>query len=167
MTDRPFRILFVCTGNTCRSPLAERLARRELEKRGWLGRMEVRSAGVAALPGQGASEGSITVARESGLELEDHRANLLTPEFAAGADLILGMSPGHVARARDLAGEGGARAELLTDFAGDHDSGVGAGVPDPFGGPVEVYRETFRALEALVRDTFRRLEAEVEGGVEG
>lgn len=163
MTERPFRILFVCTGNTCRSPLAEGIARRELDRRGWGSEVEVASAGVAAAEGQGASEGSLTVAREEGLDLSDHRSRLLTREMALEADLILGMSAGHVARVVTLAEN--ASVALLGDFA----QGVprpGPTVPDPFGGPVEVYRETFRTLDALVCEALDRLPRPLDVGEE-
>lgn len=154
MTERPFRILFVCTGNTCRSPLAEGIARREMERRGGAVEVEVGSAGVAAADGQGASEGSLAVAREEGLDLSAHRARLLTREMALEADLILGMSGSHVARVMALAED--APVALLGDFAKDSPLG-GPSVPDPFGGPVEVYRETFRSLETLVGEALDRI----------
>lgn len=154
MTERPFRILFVCTGNTCRSPLAEGIARRELERRGRGSEVEVGSAGVAAAEGQGASEGSLTVAREEGLDLSGHRSRLLTREMALEADLVLGMSASHVARVVTLAED--ASVALLGDFAQDAPLG-GPSVPDPFGGPLEIYRATFRTLDTLVGEALDRL----------
>ncbi|MEJ2541319.1 MAG: low molecular weight protein arginine phosphatase [Gemmatimonadota bacterium] len=161
MRERPFRILFVCTGNTCRSPLAERIAARELKQRGWDEEVQVGSAGILALDGQPASEGSLQVAREAGLALEDHRSRLLTEELAREADLILGMSEGHVTQVATLT-EGVAVA-LLGDFARDS-VGVGPAVPDPFGGPVEVYRETLRTLETLVPEALDRLPRPLDVG---
>lgn len=153
-----FRLLFVCTGNTCRSPLAEALARRELSERGWA-QVEVGSAGVAAFPGEEASDGSLAAARRHGLDLSDHRATRLTETVVAGSDLILTMSPGHVVRAMELGGEG--RTALLTAFA---DHGVegdilgGSGVPDPFGGDEAAYQAAYLALETLVTQVLNRLE---------
>jgi protein-tyrosine-phosphatase len=164
MTDHRFRLLFVCTGNTCRSPLAERIARREAERRGWADDVDIRSAGIAAFPGQGASDGSRTVAAEEGLDLSDHRATLLTPELARGSDLILAMSRGHLVRAEELVA--GAAAVLLGDFAEDR-PGEGPGVPDPFGGPIEQYRETFRVLETLVARAMDRLPLTQDAGDRG
>ena len=161
MTERPFRILFVCTGNTCRSPLAEAIARRELERRGREGEVRVGSAGVAATQGQPASEGSRIVAQEEGLDLDGHRSRLLTRELASEADLILAMSGGHVARVLAVAED--ARVSLLGDFARDTPFG-GPPVPDPFGAPVEVYRETYAALEELVTDSLDRLPSLLDVG---
>jgi len=103
-----------------------------------------------------ASQGSLTVASRHGLALDDHRSSLLTPELAGEADLILGMSPGHVSRVRELAP--GARVELLGSFARGHDEAPGAAVPDPIGAPVEVYEETYQVIEAFVKQVMERLE---------
>ncbi len=152
-----FTLLFVCTGNTCRSPLAAALARREAERRGWKG-IRVRSAGIAAFPGEPASDGSLAVAREAGLDLSDHRSRPLDGELVAAADLILTMSAGHLEAVFHLGGEG--KGTLLTAFA---DGVEGAphrgwrGVSDPYGNGVEHYRETYRELEKLVTRTFDRL----------
>ena len=163
MSDRPpFRLVFVCTGNTCRSPLAEALARREAERRGWT-HVQVTSAGVAAFPGEPVSDGSRRAAERHGLDLSGHAATRLGPDEVADADLILGMSAGHVVRAIELGADG--RAALISAFAahgGDGDVLSGAPVPDPFGGSDDVYEEAFRALDALVTDVMTRLEPYIE-----
>lgn len=160
MTDRPFTLLFVCSGNTCRSPLAQELARREAVRRGWEGRIRILSAGTGAYPGSPASEGSSVVASRHGLDLSDHRSSPLTPEGAGEADLILGMSHGHVARAAAVAPE--AQVALLGSYAEGVESLDGPEVPDPFGAPVEVYEETFRVMEELVGRVMDRLAEELD-----
>lgn len=155
-----FRLLFVCAGNTCRSPLAEVIARREAEHRG-LAAVEPASAGVAAAGGAPASEGSRRSALRHGLSLEDHRSRSLTPRAVASADLILAMSPGHLERIEELGGAD--RSWLITEFV--HGAPAGSapdpGVPDPFGGDEVIYEETFRVLELLVAGVLDRLADEV------
>ena len=142
-TPEPYRLLFVCTGNTCRSPLAEALARRELEARGW-SQVEVASAGTSAMDGAPASDGSLRAAARNGLDLSGHRARFLTPAMVDEADVVLTMSASHLMRVLGLGGED--KAEILTRFVG----GGERGVPDPFGGDDRVYGETFHVLEDLV-----------------
>lgn len=153
----PFRILFVCTGNTCRSPLAEVLARREVEARGWR-HVEVRSGGIRAAAGSPASEGSSRVAAENGLDLSGHASTPVDDALLGWADLVLAMSAGHLAVIQ--ASGAGDRATLLGAMAaGDEESGVGgAEVPDPFGQEDDVYRETFRVLEGMIVRVLDRLE---------
>ncbi len=160
MTDQtsegPFRLLFVCTGNTCRSPMAEVIARRRVEELGWE-HVEVRSAGVAAFDGSPASGGAVRAAARNGLDLGEHTSSLLTPELVDEADLILTMSVAHLARVIELGGED--RAALITSFAAAGDaSAPGAGVPDPIGGPDEDYLHTFEVLDGLVERALERIQ---------
>ena len=83
MSDQAnFKLLFVCTGNTCRSPMAQAIARRSVERRGWDG-VEIRSAGVSALPGGRVSEWARVAADLGGLSLEGHRSTPLDTEFGS------------------------------------------------------------------------------------
>lgn len=154
----PFRLVFVCTGNTCRSPLAEALARRGADERGWT-HLAVASAGVAAGPGSPASDGSREAAEQVGLDLGDHASTPLTEALVEDADLILVMSPHHLMRVVELGG--GGRATLLTAFAEGREGEEAfdaPAIPDPFGGPLEEYVRTRDRLDTLVRQVLDRLE---------
>lgn len=148
-----YNILFVCTGNTCRSPLAAVIAVRALEERGWR-HVAVKSAGTAALPGASATDHAIAVAAEHGLDLSGHESQPLTGELLDWADLVLGMSTSHLLAVAD---EGaGAKAALITDFL--EGEGQGAPVEDPFGADLDTYRRAFDQLRTAVDGILRRLE---------
>jgi len=148
-------VLLVCTGNICRSPLAEEMLKRTLKERGIDG-VNVTSAGTGAWDGAPASEGAYLVGLERGLDLSGHRARLLTRELVDQADLILTMARHHRARVDELGGEG--RVFVLGEYAGR--DGDGAEVSDPFGGDLDVYRNTCVELEGLVVTTAERLATE-------
>lgn len=148
-------VLFVCTGNTCRSPLAEALLRRLLSERRVEG-ITVGSAGTGAWAGAPASEGSYLVALEDGVDLSAHRARPLTPDLAASVDLILTMSRSHRQRVSDLGF--GDRVHLLGEYAGR--TGAAAEVSDPYGGSLTDYRDTYTQLKSLLDAVVQRLERE-------
>ena len=156
------RLLFVCTGNTCRSAMAEGIARAVATERG-LHDLAIESAGTGAAPiprdptmsGPGASDGALLVALEHGIDLSEHRSRPLTPELIDGADLILAMGSRHLDRVAELGGAH--KAHLLSAFASE--GRVHHGIDDPFGGPLSAYRATFEELDREIRRTFDRLGA--------
>lgn len=159
MTERvPFNLLFVCTGNTCRSPMAEVIVRRVLEQRGW-DHVVVRSAGAGAYEGAEASGGAVRAVEAAGLSLEDHRSTALTPELVAWADRIVVMSPSH---ALAVAGMGGSdKVAALGAFAPGADPEDPPAVADPFGGSDEIYAETYRVIADLVERMLEVLQPEI------
>ncbi len=156
-------LLFVCTGNTCRSPLAEVLARAEAERRG-LGNVRSASAGTFAQPGQPAAARGIEVAAARGLDLRGHRSRELDPRLASWADEILAMTPSHLEAVEHL--RPSARVRLLTEYLPVGHPSRGRPVPDPFGGDGAQYERTFVLLEEAIRGLFDALE-DRSGGAGG
>lgn len=149
-------ILLVCSGNTCRSPLAAAILAEKLAATADYADASVQSAGTAAWDGTPASEGSYLVALERGLDLSSHRARMLTVDQVQDADIILTMSDAHTRRVAELGGE--QKVFTLADYAGNPDGR--RDVRDPMGGDVAGYRETAVLLDALLDLAIIRMRAE-------
>jgi protein-tyrosine-phosphatase len=140
-SDPTFRVLFVCTGNTCRSPMAAAFLRHALGADA--ARVTVESAGTAAWEGQPATQPSIEVAGRDGVDLSAHRSQRVTPALVRAADLILVMERGHVGAVRTLGGDPG-RTHVLSEWPppGEPDLPIS----DPFGASREAYEECWRRI---------------------
>ncbi len=145
-------VLFVCTGNTCRSPLAENLAKASAAKRG-MKDFTATSAGTNAWDGSPASDGALLVGMERQLDLGAHRSRKLTRDMVAAADIILVMSTAHLEPVRQLGG--GGKVHLIDEYGSDGNSSNG--VSDPFGGELDGYREAADSLEGAIEGMFDRL----------
>ena len=98
-------LLFVCSGNTCRSAMAEALARKIAERRG-IKDLNVSSAGTNAWDNVPATDEALLVGMERDIDLTGHRARKLTPAIVSEADLIFVMTPGHLEQVKQLGGRG-------------------------------------------------------------
>jgi protein-tyrosine-phosphatase len=153
--SRVHSLLFVCTGNTCRSPMAEVLARAAVRER--LPGVSVGSAGTFATPGAPAAAEAREVVARHGLDLDGHRSRPLTPEMAAGEGLLLCMSESHRRSAADLGA--GPRAVLLSAFLPEGDPLRDRSIVDPIGGGPRAYREAFEVLERAIDGLVERMAA--------
>lgn len=144
-------LLFVCSGNTCRSVLAEALARKIAARRG-IEDLNVSSAGTNAWENAPATDEALLVGMERDLDLTDHRSRKLTPAIVSEADLIFVMTPGHLEPVKQMGGRG--KAHVIDEYA----SGTANhGISDPYGGDLETYRHTADVLEWELEKLFDRL----------
>ncbi len=143
------RILVVCTGNVCRTPMAKALLQREVERAGLSDQVSIDSAGVYALVGGRASQGSVNAMAERDLDITDHQGKQLDFRLMDEADLILVMEEGQ-RRSIFMNWPNALRKTfLLTEMAGEH-----ADVEDPYRMPQEEYDKTAVIIEDLVQRGF-------------
>ena len=146
-------ILVVCTANICRSPVAEAVLRDRLQRCGLLD-WTVDSAGTWGLDGRGASQHSITIMSEAGLDLQAHRARTITEEMLEKANLVICMESGHVEAIKAEFPQYKERVFLLSEMIGYRYS-----IGDPYGGPLENYKRMAKEITNIIDEGLERIVA--------
>lgn len=141
-------ILFVCSGNTCRSPMAEAIARDLFDKNPPSNMpLIAESAGTSAFDGDAAAPEGDLALRHLGIQPQPHRSRTLTREMIRGAEVVYAMTKGHRASILKMVPEAEGKVELL--------SPAGKDIPDPIGSGLEVYISTAEAIRAGILHRFR------------
>jgi protein-tyrosine phosphatase len=140
-------VLFVCSGNLCRSPIAEGILKKKLREKN-VKSVRVSSAGTIAMGGEPAASLACKVAAERGVTLSRHRARHLTLKMLQEADLVLGMERAHVRQADAILKDERGKYRLLSEFgpARLH----GHDIADPYGASYERFIETYDIIEHCV-----------------
>lgn len=144
-------ILFVCTGNTCRSIMAEGILKDLLEKRGIADNIYVKSAGIAAFPGQPATEQAIYVMHKRGIDISKHRARQLNKDIINDFNLVLTMTKRHKDIILQTYPESANKVFVLKEYA-YNDKIDFLDITDPYGQSIEVYEKTAEEISKALKE---------------
>lgn len=136
------RALFVCTGNLCRSPMAEYTFQKALADRG-IDDMLSESAGCFAMEGNPAASRAVAEMRKHGIDMSRHRTRILTRGMIMEADVVLVMERAHIYTVLALAPEAAEKTILMGHLAENDGDGE---IPDPYGGDSAFFSETYQTI---------------------
>jgi len=153
-------ILFICTGNICRSPMAEGIFRQASQGRG---NYRVGSAGLGAMEGQPPSAHAVEAVKELGIDISNQRSRMLTSALVAQADYIFGMTHSHVDTVMLLYPQAAEKTFLLREFDDTLDP-FEKDISDPIGGSYEIYVNCRDQIEQGIVSLLRFLDGDEHGG---
>ena len=144
--------LFICTGNVCRSPMAEGLLNARIHRLGDDGKLVAHSAGTWALENQPASGHAITVMAERGIDISQHRGRTVTREDLSNADVVIVMTQSHRDALSAEFPESRAKLHLMSELK-DRTFDIN----DPYGGTLPEYEQTAQELQDLVETGYNKI----------
>lgn len=152
----PKIILFICTGNSCRSVMAEGIFRKMLERAGKKD-IKLTSAGTGALAGMKPPREVEEVMRSEGIDVCHHQATRLTRDLIEEANLILVMDKCHQQTILEMSPGASEKTFLLKEFSSDRGDTSG-GIPDPIGKSLETYREVFGEIKRCLEELLKKVD---------
>src|SRR5690606_27733016 len=138
---------FLCTGNTCRGPMAQGYMKKAMEERG-VSNVDPKTAGVMTIPGLIPTPEAVQVMENAGVDITGHRSSPLTRELIRQADLILGMTPFHVQYALRMSDDAKGKTSLRKEYAESDLKNYQ--ISDPMGATLEVYKRVYREMKLAI-----------------
>ncbi|MCG8500169.1 MAG: low molecular weight protein arginine phosphatase [Firmicutes bacterium] len=155
------KILFICTGNTCRSSMAEGLFKKLLTEYG-IDNIEASSAGTSVFFPSCASDHAIKIMRDQGIDLSTHQSKQVTKEMVEKANLIFTMTVNHRENVIRLCPQAADRVFTLKEFANEAENNNALDIGDPFGLPEEYYEECAREIYSFLEKMLEKLMRDYE-----
>jgi len=151
------KLLFVCTGNICRSPMAEAIFKHYWPQDDRPVEVEASSAGISALDGDDATREAREALAEEGIELSGHSSRILTSEMIFSADLILVMTTSHMRAIQAEHPEVADKIKLLKEYAADS-SDADHNIADPYGGDLQRYKRSMQEIKESVLNLIKEID---------